>query len=180
MVSEPPSLLQASFPKKVASASFFQILSTESEAASRYVFEHLSKNQRVAWLRSSWEIYAPLLWSWASEKSILLSGIQTPAAQKRRIFWQELYQSQSFEVWVIDQLPLSSAEGFFLRSLVSSSRLQLIFIQRKQLSFCQKRLQIRPSHLHTRVEWLKGERPHVSFEKASYRQFSFEEMPCLP
>jgi len=145
-------------PVKLYTCSFTQVRSRAPSGARLGVFELLKPHQRVLWMASKWEIYAPLLWDLAARKQVELYGLECSKASRYRRLWKELQEAQTFDVWVLDKLGIRSAEIFFLRSLLRSFSVHVILLEQRSFSFCQEQIEVELSHDAYRLRWSKSKK----------------------
>lgn len=167
-----------SSPKKSGSR-LIELIGKEGCGSKRIALDFSEKNQKVVWLSSQWNIYAPLLWSIAASKNIQLLGIECPDSKRLRLLWRELFESQVFQLWILDHLKLKTADLFFLHHLISPSNLKVLILEEYPHSFCQERVHISLSHHSYRLQWSKGGPHEAQYKKAEYLQLIREEL-CLP
>lgn len=160
-------------------SQFIQILGQEGSGTRRSCLELIRPSSRVVWLSSQWIIYAPLLWSLAQRKQISLLGVECPDRQRWRVLWRELFEANSFDVWVLDHLHLKNSEGFYLRQLIQKLGLQIYVLEDRVHAFCEKRLRVQLQHHEHQLCWQKGGPPQSFKIPADYLKNIREELCSL-
>ncbi|PIR21719.1 MAG: hypothetical protein COV44_11655 [Deltaproteobacteria bacterium CG11_big_fil_rev_8_21_14_0_20_45_16] len=159
---------------------FIQLIGKDGSGCRRVLFSLLpSASKNLVWLSPQWNIDAPLLWQLAHDRGLQLLGVECPERQRYRILWRELYASQSFDVWILDNLKLKEAEVCFLQQLLRHSKICLIFIEAYPLSSCQERIHVQLSHHRYKVWWSKGGLLKPQYFSADYLEL-VRTNKCLP
>lgn len=141
---------------KAPKSQFLQIMGEDGSGSRRLAFQFMDSKKKAVWISKEWRLYAPALWELAKEKEIFLMGIENPDSQSYRKLFYELYESNVFDIWILEYLHLNSSEGFFLQKLLKNSSTQIIVLDPYPQSFCQKRLKVFLSHENYRLQWTKG------------------------
>jgi len=161
MVLEKPPFCKAPFHDPPA---LLQLIGKPGSGCRRLAFHFLKPATTVAWVSLKWNLHGPLLWKIAEENKVRLLGVECSQKKRLRVLWKELYDSQTFDGWVLDGLQLKAGEGAFLQKLIRSSKsLKVLILDSFAHSFCPKRIHISPSHLSYRVTWSKGGPPTPEF-----------------
>lgn len=164
---------------KTQKSTFTQLVGREGSGCRRLCFDFIPPESSVLWMTSRWRIYAPLLWKLAEDKKIQVFGLECPRHQKLRSLWHEVYESEAFDVWILENINLRQADGFFLKRLLQHSPVQVLCISPQVFSFCEKRAHIQLSHQNYRIVWTKGKKPSPQYKPASYLRSLQEDLCTL-
>jgi hypothetical protein len=153
MTSREPPCLAPSTPQE---RGFLQIIGENGSGSRRLAFSFLQAHSQVVWIASPWHLYAPALWALAKEKNVFLTGLRKSQSLSMKRLFYELYESQTFQTWVLDHLKLKNSDGFFLMKLLKNSPIQIIVLDDLPHSFCKKRIKTVLSNQNYRLQWTKG------------------------